>query len=64
MPYIQFTVKYFIEVQDYTIIFQDNKYNNLLEKKGKFSNSKIMKHIKAQYFFIKDKFMGGNMKVK
>jgi hypothetical protein len=49
---------YFLEAQGYTchdtIIYQDNKSAILLEKNGKKSSSKRMKHINIRYFFITD----------
>ena len=49
---------YFLEAQGYksndTILYQDNKSAILLEKNGKLSSSKRMKHINVRYFFIKD----------
>ncbi len=50
--------RYFVEGQGYNIdeymIFQDNMSSLSLEKNGRVSSSKRMKHIKAKYFLIKD----------
>jgi hypothetical protein len=55
MPAICWT-QYFMESQGYqvqdNILFQDNKSAILLEKNGKASNSKRMKHVNIWYFFI------------
>jgi hypothetical protein len=55
MPGICLTL-YFMEVQGYqvqdNVLFQDNKSTILLEKNGKASSSKHMKHVNIQYFFI------------
>jgi hypothetical protein len=58
--------RYFIEaqgyqVQDNTILFQDNKTAILVEKNGKASSSKGMKHINIQYFFTTDQVKVGNV---
>jgi hypothetical protein len=36
------------------VLFQDNKSSIILEKNGKSSSSKRMKHINIRYFFITD----------
>ena len=50
---------YFIQAQGYTvnqnIIHQDNMSTMRLEINGTLSSSNRTKHIKARYFFIKDK---------
>jgi hypothetical protein len=52
-------MRYFMKAQGYgvkdNILFQDNKSSILLEKNGKASISKRMKHIKIRYFFITDR---------
>jgi hypothetical protein len=48
------------QVQD-NILFQDNKSAILLEKKGKASSSKRMKHINIRYFFITDRVNKGDV---
>ena len=57
MPAIHWT-RYFLEAQGYgvqeNILFQDNKSSILLEKNGKASSRKCMKHINIRYFFITD----------
>jgi hypothetical protein len=53
MPAICWT-RYFMEAQGYNIcdnvLFQDNKSAILLEKNGKASSSKPMKHINIWFF--------------
>jgi hypothetical protein len=55
MPGICWT-QYFMEAQGYqvqdNVLFQDNKSTSLLEKNGKASSSKHMKHVNIRYFFI------------
>jgi hypothetical protein len=55
MPAICWT-RYFMEAQGHqvqdNILFQDNKSTILLEKNGKASSSKHMKHVNIWYFFI------------
>jgi hypothetical protein len=55
MPVICWT-RYFMRAQGYgvkdNVLFQDNKSSILLEKNGKASSSKRMKHINIRYFFI------------
>jgi hypothetical protein len=55
MPAICWT-RYFMEAQGHqvqdNILFQDNKSTILLEKNGKASSSKHMKHVNIRYFFI------------
>jgi hypothetical protein len=55
MPAICWT-RYFMKMQGYgvkdNVPFQDNKSSILLEKNGKASSSKRMKHINIRYFFI------------
>ena len=50
---------YFIQAQGYGVkyaeIHQDNVSAQMLETNGKFSSSGKTKHIKAKFFFIKDK---------
>ena len=57
MPSILWT-RQFLEAQDYgvreNVILQDNKSAILLEKNGKASSSKRMKHISVRYFFVTD----------
>ena len=60
--------KYFIEAQGYkvdqNIMFQDNQAAIRLEVNGRFSSSKRTKHIKAKYFFIKDKVDCGDVEIQ
>jgi hypothetical protein len=60
--------RYFIEAQGYTveenILNQDNKSTILLANNGRWSSSKITKHIKSRYFFIKDKVDSGEVSVQ
>ena len=44
-------------------LYQDNKSTQLLMNNGRFSSRKKMKHIKAKFFFIKDRIDAGEMKV-
>lgn len=57
--------QYFLEAQGYqvldNVLFQDNKSTILLEKNGKVSSSKCMKHINIQYFFITNRVNKGNV---
>ena len=50
---------YFIQAQGYGVkyaeVHQDNVSAQMLETNGKFSRSSKTKHIKAKFFFIKDK---------
>ena len=59
---------YFIQGQGYGVEFvelhQDNISAQMLEVNGRFSSSKKTKHIKAKFFFIKDKVDQGEIKVK
>ncbi len=55
--------RYFVEGQGYNIdeymIFQDNMSSLSLEKNGRVSSLKRMKHIKAKYFLITDYYDSG-----
>ncbi len=66
LPNILWT-KYFLECQGYdlgpSVLYQDNKSALLLETNGLRSASKRTKHIKVQYFFIKDKVEQGEIKL-
>jgi hypothetical protein len=44
-------------------MYQDNISVQLLMKNGRFSSTKKTKHIKAKFFFIKDKVDEGEMRV-
>ena len=50
---------HFIQAQGYETecvgLYQDNISTQLLIKNGKMSSGKKMKHIKAKFFFIKDR---------
>jgi hypothetical protein len=58
MPAIWWT-RYFMKAQGYdvkdNVLYQDNKSSILLEKNGKASSGKRMKHINNRYFFITDR---------
>ncbi len=58
MPEMLWTL-YFIQSQGYAAecvgLYQDNISAQLLMKNGRFSSGKKTKHIKAKFFFIKDK---------
>jgi hypothetical protein len=59
---------YFIEAQGYSIeqniIFEDNLSTINLAVNGTFLSSKRTKHIKARYFFIKDKIEEGKVEIR
>ena len=59
---------YFIEAQGYTVeqnvVFQDNQSTMRLAVNGSLSLSKRTKHIKARYYFIKDKIEEGEVDVR
>jgi hypothetical protein len=44
-------------------LYQDNISTQLLIKNGKFSSGKKTKHMKAKFFFIKDRVDNGEIKV-
>jgi hypothetical protein len=46
------------------ILYQDNKSSILLEKNGKASSSKRMRHIAIRYFFITDRIAKGELTVE
>jgi hypothetical protein len=54
---------YFIQTQGYKVecvgMYQDNISMLLLMKSGKVSSGKRTKHIKARFFFIKDRVHEG-----
>jgi hypothetical protein len=58
---------YFIQSQGYepecVSLYQDNISTQLLIKNGNFSSGKKTKHIKAKFFFIKDKVDSGEIRV-
>ena len=60
--------KYFVECQGYNIdehiVFQDNMSSLSLEKNGRISSSKRTKHIKAEYFLIKDYYNSGEIDLR
>jgi hypothetical protein len=60
--------RYFMDAQQYyiqeNIVFQDNRSSMLLEKNGKASSSKRMKHINIRYFFITDRIKKGELTVE
>ena len=57
----------FIQAQGYTVdqnkMYQDNIATMRLEINGTLSSSKRTKHIKARYFFIKDKVHSGEVEI-
>ncbi len=67
MAQVQWT-EYFIQSQGYqtgpSTTYQDNMSTILLEVNGKGSTSKQTKHIKAQYYLIKDKVNSGEAMVR
>jgi hypothetical protein len=58
---------HFIQAQGYNAeyvgLYQDNISTQLLIKNGRMSSGKKTKHIKAKFFFIKDRVDDGEMKV-
>ncbi len=58
-------MRYFVECQGYNNdkcnILQDNMSAISLEKNGRMSSSKCIKHIKAKYFLIKDYYNEGEI---
>jgi hypothetical protein len=58
---------YFIQAQGYEAecvgLYQDNISTQLLIKNGKMSSGKKTKHIKAKFFFIKDRVDNGEIRV-
>jgi len=68
LPDITWT-RYFTKCQEYDIdeyiVFQDNMSSVSLEKNGRMSSSKRMKHsIKAKYFLIKDYYDSGEIDLR
>jgi len=66
MPEMLWTL-HFIQAQGYEAecvgLYQDNISSQLLIKNGKMSSGKKTKHIKAKFFFIKDRVEDGEIKV-
>jgi hypothetical protein len=58
---------YFMRSQGYDVeiveLYQDNKSTELLMKNRRFLSGKRTKHIKAKFFFIKDKIGSKEMRV-
>ena len=58
---------YFLRAQGYKVenveLYQDNISAQMLEINGKFSSSKKTKHIRAKFFFIKDRIDSGDIHV-
>ncbi len=58
---------HFMQAQGYEVecvrLYQDNISTQLLIKNGKMSSGKTTKHIKAKFFFIKDRVDDGEIKV-
>ncbi len=56
-----------IQSQGYNVeiieLHQDNKSKELLMKNGWFSSGKRTQHIKANFFFIKDRVDSGEMRI-
>ena len=67
LPTILWTL-YFVEAQGYTIeqnlVFQDNLSTIRLATNGPLSSSPRTKHIKARYYFIKDKIDEGEVEMQ
>ncbi len=66
MPEMRWSL-YFIQAQEYKVecvgLYQDNISTQLLIKNGKMSSGKKTKHIKAKFFFIKDRVDDGKIRV-
>jgi hypothetical protein len=66
MPEMMWSL-HFIEAQGYAAecvgLYQDNVSTQLLIKNGMMSSGKNTKHIKAKFFFIKDRVDDGEIKV-
>ena len=66
MPEVLWSL-YFIQAQGYggmyAEIHQDNVSAQMLDTNGKFSSSRKTKHIKAKFFFIKDKVDSEEVKI-
>ena len=66
MPEVLWSL-YFIQAQGYGVeyaeIHQDNVSEQMLDTNRKFSSSRKTKHIKAKFFFIKDKVDSGEVKI-
>ena len=58
---------YFMQSQGYNVeiikLYQDNESTELLMMNGWFSSKKQTKHIKAKFFFIKDRIVDGEIRV-
>jgi hypothetical protein len=67
MPQLIWTV-HFLDRQgmkiDDSILYQDNTSSILLEKNGRSSSTKCMRHMNVQYFFIKDQVDSKGVKIK
>ena len=66
MPEMLWTL-YFLQSQGYEAecigLYHNNTSTQLLMKNGRFLSGKKTKHIKAKFFFIKDKVDGGEMRI-
>ena len=66
MPEVLWSL-YFIQAQGYgvkyTEVHQDSFSAQMLETNGKFSSSRKTKHIRAKFFFIKDKIDREEVKI-
>jgi len=66
MPKMLWTL-HFIQLQGYEVecmgLYKDNISTQLLIKNGKMSSGKKTKHIKAKFFFIKDRVDDGEIRV-
>ena len=67
MPQMLWT-RYLLVAQGYgideNILYQDNMSAMFLEKNGKKSSNKNMKHINVRYYFIKDWVETGDLVIK
>ncbi len=59
---------YFMQEQGFdmeaSLLYQDNMSAILLETNGRASSSKLTKHIKVKYFFIKERVEQGKVTIK
>ena len=67
MPHL-FWTNYFLECQGYnvnfTIMYQDNQSEILLENNERYSSSKRTKHLNIRYFFITDRIKKGDLHIE
>ena len=68
MPDVVLWTRYFLRFQGYNvshnIVYLDNQSAMLLERNGKASSSTCTKHIKMQYYFVKDRIDSNKVTIK